>query len=325
MFEQQLEGSTKNFSETLVSVVIPAYNAEGYILRAIESVLSQTHKNIEIIVVDDGSTDKTSSLVMNRNEAAIRIINQENQGIAEARNTGMNFATGKFICFLDSDDIFYPDKISRQLQVFENTSIVCVGSQMHYLGKTKKWGISGVQAGGKSEQIRSFQLMPFAISSAIFDLSRIGDIGGFKKGAEPIEDLDFMSRVANSGQIFTVMEPLGAYCLREDSISSKKFMKIKNKTRQYELQQIGNYNHRSRMRKLYQLLQDYSGMYFRAAAVAFINDHYLKMFFYLLISFLICPLFFVKYFLFRSSLILAGKSSSAKAKVMTPDPESENK
>lgn len=102
----------------LVSVVMPAYNAARYILEAIDSILRQDYSPIEIVLVDDGSTDNTVSLVEARAPAA-RIIRQANAGVGAARNTGLRAATGDFVCFLDADDGWFPGKVSTQVGYLE--------------------------------------------------------------------------------------------------------------------------------------------------------------------------------------------------------------
>lgn len=98
-----------------VSVIIPVYNGEKYINQAIESVLQQTYTNYEIIVVDDGSTDN-SKQILSPYFDKIKYIYQKNQGVATARNKGLEIATGNYIAFLDQDDYFLPNKLESQLQ-----------------------------------------------------------------------------------------------------------------------------------------------------------------------------------------------------------------
>jgi glycosyltransferase involved in cell wall biosynthesis len=102
----------------LVSVVIPAFNCDRYIVQAIESVFSQTYSNVEIIVVDDGSTDQTQHTLKPYLDR-IRYIHQQNQGVSAARNRGIEKASGEFIAFLDADDFFLPDKLADQVACFE--------------------------------------------------------------------------------------------------------------------------------------------------------------------------------------------------------------
>lgn len=114
-----------------VSVIIPSFNCESYIAETIESVLKQTYTNIELIVVDDGSTDKTVGIVSSYG-TLLRLINQQNAGVCKARNKGISEATGDYICFLDHDDFWLPDKIELQLQAFQkNPDAGLVFSEYH--------------------------------------------------------------------------------------------------------------------------------------------------------------------------------------------------
>ncbi len=93
-------------SKSLVSIIIPVYNVESYIKKCLESVINQTYKNLEIICVNDGSPDKSEEIIASfmKNDTRIHLINQENQGLSGARNTGIKNATGEYIMFLDGDD-----------------------------------------------------------------------------------------------------------------------------------------------------------------------------------------------------------------------------
>ncbi|QGP80133.1 glycosyltransferase [Sphingobium sp. CAP-1] len=106
-----------NPGEILISVVIPAYNAERWIARTLESVQAQTHSNLEILVVDDGSRDNSAAIVEQfaACDPRIRLIRQPNGGVARARNTGWRQAKSDYIAFVDADDLWTPDKTERQL------------------------------------------------------------------------------------------------------------------------------------------------------------------------------------------------------------------
>jgi glycosyltransferase involved in cell wall biosynthesis len=101
-----------------IAVVIPAYNAAGYIRRAIDSVLAQTRRPDEIIVVDDGSTDDTATVVQSYG-SGVKLIRQANAGASAARNTGINAATSEWIAFLDGDDEWLPNKLQLQTELLE--------------------------------------------------------------------------------------------------------------------------------------------------------------------------------------------------------------
>jgi glycosyltransferase involved in cell wall biosynthesis len=99
-----------------ISAVIPAYNCEAHIARAIDSVLNQTHPADEIIIVDDGSSDDTVQAVRSYGDK-VTLIQQENAGASAARNTGIEAATGNWIAFLDADDEWLPDMLQRQTDI----------------------------------------------------------------------------------------------------------------------------------------------------------------------------------------------------------------
>lgn len=111
----------------LISLIIPCYNAESTISKCLESVISQSYKNLEIIIINDGSTDKTSAIVnqFQDKDSRIIIINQENSGVSKARNEGIKTASGKYICFVDSDDWVEKDycSILHQTLVENNADI----------------------------------------------------------------------------------------------------------------------------------------------------------------------------------------------------------
>lgn len=104
-----------------VSVVIPAYNAQEYISESIRSVLAQTYRRVEIIVVNDGSRDRTPELLAGFG-SRIRVIHQDNMGLSGARNTGIRAARGELIAFLDADDLWLPQKTEKQVHLFKNDS-----------------------------------------------------------------------------------------------------------------------------------------------------------------------------------------------------------
>ncbi|WP_338885330.1 glycosyltransferase family 2 protein [Xenorhabdus sp. TH1] len=120
----------------LVSIIIPAYNAQTCISRAINSVINQTYKNIEIIIINDGSMDKTIDICKDyaKNYKNIKYVSQENKGVSSARNKGLYLSTGYYICFLDSDDTYEPSFIERLIEKMElNNSdfSYCLFNKLH--------------------------------------------------------------------------------------------------------------------------------------------------------------------------------------------------
>ena len=117
-------------SSPLISVVLPAYNGERFIVETLNCVLKQSHAHVELIVVDDGSTDRTRSLVR-EHAPAVQVIQQKNGGVSAARNRGLAEAKGDFVIFLDQDDIWHPLQLERQLSCLV-ADPTCAAAVCHY-------------------------------------------------------------------------------------------------------------------------------------------------------------------------------------------------
>ena len=136
----------KNSCEALVSVIIPAYNCADYLDITLDSVTNQTYKNWEVIVVDDCSTDNTAEVVQKYIKKDERIKYHKldkNSGAAVARNTAVKLAQGKYMAFLDSDDVWFPEKLSKQISFMEEknylftcTSYTKIDEEGKYLNRT---------------------------------------------------------------------------------------------------------------------------------------------------------------------------------------------
>jgi glycosyltransferase involved in cell wall biosynthesis len=131
----------------MVSVVIPAYNVERWLGGTMQSVLSQTYQDLEIIVVDDGSTDRTAQVVEAIKDERVSCIRQENRGLSGARNTGILAARGRYVALLDADDLFKPEKLERQVAVLDqcpSVGLVTCGFELideagSHLGEERNW------------------------------------------------------------------------------------------------------------------------------------------------------------------------------------------
>ncbi len=112
------KGKADSINDTLISVIIPVYNSERYVGEAIESVLGQKHKNIEIITVNDGSTDGSEKIL--RSYPNVKYLYQSRKGVSAARNVGIKLSSGEFIAFLDADDLWTKEKLQIQKSIFIN-------------------------------------------------------------------------------------------------------------------------------------------------------------------------------------------------------------
>ena len=120
-----------------VSVIIPVHNSEKYLLECLNSVINQTYKNLEIIVIDDKSTDNSVNIIKNIKDKRIKLIELSiNSGAAIARNKGIEASTGDYICFLDSDDYWNKDKIEKQIEFIKDKAFIY--SEYLYLNEKTK-------------------------------------------------------------------------------------------------------------------------------------------------------------------------------------------
>ena len=199
-------------NKTLISVVIPAYNRENTIERAIESVLCQTYPNLEIIVVDDASTDKTKNKVKQiKNKRVSYLSHKINQGASAARNTGIKKARGKYIAFLDSDDQWLAKKLEKQITILEKNPDCSVSYCRYYIVKEKKKKISVWPEIKKYHGELDRQLLSgnFITTSSILLKKKILQKSGlFDEKLPAYQDWEFFLRLSKSVNFAFVDEPL---------------------------------------------------------------------------------------------------------------------
>jgi len=106
-------------NQPLISCLVPLFNAEDYVAEALDSILAQTYRNTEVIVVDDGSADRSADVVRGYGERSVRLVSQINTGLGGARNACLRQARADFIAYLDADDIWHPQKLELQMRVFD--------------------------------------------------------------------------------------------------------------------------------------------------------------------------------------------------------------
>lgn len=216
----------------LVSVVIPSFNSGRLLENAIKSVINQTYKNIEIIIVDDGSTDGTKEWLV-KNSLGIKYYFQKNSGAASARNTGVSLATGEYIAFLDADDIWLPTKLEKQIEliniqnsfIFSNGYIIegeycyediivnCDVQRYRQIYKSYTWPPKIVDFN------RNFKIHSVPTSSILVRKSLFEQVNGFpnlKQG----EDFVFLQLLLSLKPAISIDIPLMAYRVHNKNTSS---------------------------------------------------------------------------------------------------------
>lgn len=196
-----------------VSVIIPAYNQGHYLEKAIQSVLNQTFADFEIIVVDDGSTDDTRQVVAGFSDPRVRYVYQQNAGLSAARNTGIRHAAGAFLSYLDSDDLFLPDKLAVEIACFErDPTLGFVAGQAILIDE------NGQRLGeifDKKLPDDSTQLLlgnPLHVGSVLVRHKWQTRVGFFDETLRSYEDWDMWLRLALAGcQMDWVAQPVSLY------------------------------------------------------------------------------------------------------------------
>lgn len=214
-----------------VSVIIPAYNGDRYIVQAVESALSQTFTNLEIIVVDDGSTDGTHQVLQPYLDR-IRYIYQENQGVAAARNRGIQESKGDLIAFLDQDDLFFSDKLTAQVALFRaSPSLGIVNSGWRLINEQGN-AISDIEPWRyfpKLDLETWIVQMPVLPSAMMFSRQWLELAGGFNSEFDSVDDSDVVLRLAVLGcEAAWLPQVTVSYRQHSQNVSIKKALKQAN-------------------------------------------------------------------------------------------------
>lgn len=198
----------------LVSVIIPTFNRAALVMRAVQSVCAQSYQKLEIIVVDDGSTDATADKLAALSDPRLTVIARENGGVARARNTGVAAAKGAYIAFLDSDDAWQPGKLARQIATLENaeprTAFCYTGVAMQRDSETVAIRHPTV-TGACLTPLLLTNPVHCATSSGLVRREVFDAVGGFDPDLPALEDWEWLQRVARLYDLAAVDEPLTIY------------------------------------------------------------------------------------------------------------------
>ncbi|MEO8680123.1 MAG: glycosyltransferase family A protein [Vicinamibacterales bacterium] len=202
-----------------VSVIIPAYNAEDFIREAVDSALAQTHKDLEVIVIDDSSTDDTPAILMGYGDR-IRVHRQANTGVAGARNTGARLSTGEWLAFLDADDVWRPAKVEHQLAVSQ--SAVSYTDRFNFGARGDLPVVQSQVTPLLSGDVFAPLMLRgnfITVSSVMMRRDAFIELGGFFHQPGGCEDCDLWLRAAERHHFCVCREPLVGYRFTATSMS----------------------------------------------------------------------------------------------------------
>lgn len=212
-----------------VTIVLPTYNGgtrgKGVFLKkAIESVLEQSYRIFELIIINDGSTDTTEQICKSYSDQRIKYIYQKNKGLSAARNIGMKKSTGNFITFLDDDDIFYKDKLKRQIEYFMNNENVDVlysfANRINIEDKIINT-LSYNYTGNITKRLLKGNIIN-SPASIMITKRAIDSVGFFKEYLKSSEDLDYWLRLSSKYSFFCIEEYLVGYRIHSSQMNHNR-------------------------------------------------------------------------------------------------------
>ena len=198
----------------LVSIIVPVYNAENTVIATIKSIVSQTYTNWELLIINDGAKDSSDILIKNfiaensEVKGTIKYITQENAGVSNARNKGLKLATGDFIAFVDSDDVWKKNKIEVQMDEMDNNKNVdllattIIGEQFNILFRQKEERL--VYIPPKKLLLKNY----LVTSTLLFKAEILKKVGYFNEEMRYAEDLEFFVRISKHYNCYLLNEPL---------------------------------------------------------------------------------------------------------------------
>lgn len=282
------------FVDPGVSVVIPAYNYEKYLPSTVGSVLQQTYPNFEVVIVDDGSTDQTASVVKAINDPRVRYVWQANAGLSAARNTGIREARHDYVAFLDADDLWLPEFLRRVMTRFRElaqsfslvaTSTSRIGPNGESLGLPKR----DLEIEGElTASDFTLRNRPFS-SSIVCRKTLFSQVGPFDTALRSSEDRDLWIRATAAGHRFFFVHERLALIRRHPSNMSKNAPRMKSNSRAvlvraWKQGAVPQWN-------LPHWLAAFSIHFFQISWTHFDQGYRFRAFCYLFISIILCPFF----------------------------------
>ena len=199
----------------LVSIIIPAYNAAHFLAETINSVLSQTYQNFELLIVDDGSTDDTAAVVKGFGDERIRYWHKKNSGVSDTRNFGISKAKGAYIAFLDADDLFLPQNLEKKILFLENNQEIDLVHSAEVRFDSSIGSEIALMEGSGGEVLEKLLSMSGNVihspSSVLVRKKLLEKTGGFDPRLSTSADWDMWVRFAKETSFGYIPEPLVKY------------------------------------------------------------------------------------------------------------------
>ncbi|MEP6501863.1 MAG: glycosyltransferase [Betaproteobacteria bacterium] len=209
-----------------VSVLLPVYNGGAFFAKAVESILAQTFADFELLIVDDGSTDRSGAIAedFSRRDARVHVTRRENRGLVATLNELVGTARGALLARMDADDIALPERLQRQVDYLrEHGDVVCVGAGQILIDERDR-KITQIHAPVDDARIQDLALHgagSICHPTAMIRADAIRATDGYRKAYYPAEDLDLWLRLGELGKLGNIAEPLLLYRVHSGSISGQ--------------------------------------------------------------------------------------------------------
>jgi glycosyltransferase involved in cell wall biosynthesis len=210
----------------LVSVVMSVYNGERHVREAIESILNQTFRDFEFIIVNDGSADRTRKILESCKDGRVVLIHQENQGLTKALNKGISLARGKYIARQDADDVSKPERLAKQAAFMEeNQAAGLVSSWFEFIDERgNKTRIGQTPTDNAVIKERLIKINQFCHGAAMIRKEAVDTVGAYREFFKYAQDHDLWLRIAEKYEVWNLPEPLYSYRVLDKAISSEKLL-----------------------------------------------------------------------------------------------------
>lgn len=304
----------------MISVIMPAHNAEKFIKPAIESILDQTYKDLELIVVDDGSTDNTVEIVKTyvAEDDRVQLIQNQHGGANKARNTAIEAAQYPWIACMDADDVAHPQRLEKQLKMLQaHPEIVVLGSYMEQIdgeGNVIGHGRFGPTSVEEFNALdRTKHVAVIVNPTAMFNRDIAMKVGCYNERITAAQEVELWDRMSEYGALVVIPEPLLQYRIHGDSVSVNKYFdqrmyhnfitaryRARQEGKQLTLEQfLHDYKNIPAPRRLIRHIRHRGGLYYRLAGVNVAKKNYPMAAIYVVLAVIIRPRFAIKRILNR--------------------------
>ena len=241
-------------NDIFYSVIIPLYNKEKSIRNTIESVLSQTFPCYELIIVNDGSTDNSLQIIQSIKDKRIKITTKENEGVSSARNVGIRMAKGKYIAFLDADDIWVPEYLDKMNKLIEDFKEASFFSCQFYIDNGADVTIRNAihnKRGYVEDFFKAYYSAPVVWSSSVIvNIECFNEVGFFNSKYTRGEDLDMWFRLAKKFKLAFEPKPLSIYITNSENSACGFSHPLKNRFLNFNLFKMSKYERKINLRNI---------------------------------------------------------------------------